>query len=121
MSFFSGTKRNLLALALSVGATGVAHAQVTANGCFTPVGGILGTAADVGIIGKGTNDASWNGGFGFGWETGAMGVAEFKAMATEPISASTSRGGERSPPRRWLVPRACRSASATPRPARRNG
>ncbi len=80
MGAWSPVKSRVLALILAAGTSGVAHAA-DANGCFTPVGGIDGTDPDISVIGNGVNDARWNGGFGYGWETGGLGEGEYKAIS----------------------------------------
>jgi hypothetical protein len=74
-------------LAFAVTASGgLAHAA-DADGCFTPVGGIDGVNPDISVIGLGVNDARWNGAFGYGWETGALGEAEYKSIiGTNPAN-----------------------------------
>ena len=87
MNSWKRVKWGVLALALAAGVPGTAQAAPDATGCFTPVGGIDATVPDISIIGNGENDARWNGGFGYGWETGALGVAEYKTIfGKDPIS-----------------------------------
>lgn len=70
--------------ALTLGAPRAAQA-LDATGCFTPVGGIDGVNPDYKTLNNGVNDARWNGSFGYGWQTGSLGEAEFKAITgTDP-------------------------------------